>query len=509
MTTDDVNSCKKRLMRCVSRGGLVKILLRTVLLIPALGLPLGISHAADGQPHVVLLLADDLGYGDVQPLNPRSSIPTPAFNRLAREGMTFTDAHTPSAVCTPTRYGLLTGRYCWRTNLKRGVLNGYGLPLIEADRTTLGSLMQNAGYVTSVVGKWHLGLGIPGGQEAMDLTKPLTHYPGTVGFDHSFVIPASLDFPPYVYFRDGLATTSETVGQSAVPFPPFMRQGPRAVDFDMRGCLDRLTDEAVKIIDQMKESSQPHFLYFPLTAPHKPVLPSEMFAGTSGLGPYGDFVRQVDATVGRVIDALEAGGVLDDTLLIVTSDNGSYMYRLEEGKPDHVEENSIQGFRPEHHTANAQWRGTKADIWEAGHRVPFFVRLPKQANAGKRVTRVTGLIDVMATLAQWCGEALPDGAGPDSVSFASVLSAPESASPRPPLICHSVSGMFAIRDTNWKLIAGNGSGGRQAPKGTPFAEPWMLVNLDSDPGEQQNVAEQNPEVFARLKTALLEIKGND
>ena len=170
------------------------------------------------KPNIILILADDLGYGDVQVLNHRSSIPTPNINRLAKEGMTFTDAHSPSAVCTPTRYGLLTGRYCWRTTLKRGVLNGYGKPLIETDRATLGTLLKAAGYRTHVVGKWHLGLGIPGGDEQLDFTQSLTFHPGDVGFDHSFVIPASLDFPPYFYFKNGNATEPESIQQAAMGF---------------------------------------------------------------------------------------------------------------------------------------------------------------------------------------------------------------------------------------------------------------------------------------------------
>lgn len=465
--------------------------------------------AADDRPHVVLVMADDLGYGDVQPLSSDSSIPTPAFNRLAREGITFEDAHTPSAVCTPTRYGLLTGRYCWRTRLKRGVQNGYGPPLIDEDRPTLASVLQTAGFKTSVVGKWHLGLGLPGNEQQLRLEEPLSHHPGSVGFDHSFIIPASLDFPPYVYFRDGSATTTETVQQDAVKFPAFTRRGPRATDFDLRGCLDRLTEEAVTVIGEMKESEQPMFLYFPLTAPHKPVLPAERFVGSTALGPYGDFVRQVDATVGRVIDALDAEGVLDQTLLIVTSDNGSFMRRLEVDQSDHVDDSSIQAFRSEHHTANGIWRGTKADIWEAGHRVAFFTRLPAMEHAGARVDRVIGLVDVMATLSDYLDLELPATAGPDSVSFADLLSDPSTVATRPPLICHSSGGMFAIRDQNWKLVAGNGSGGREAPRGKPFAEPWMLFDLSVDPGETNNVALNHPDVFQRLKTALLEIKGTD
>ena len=468
-----------------------------------------LDAAPNDRPHVVLIMADDLGYGDVTPLNADSSIPTPAFARLAAEGITFTDAHTPSAVCTPTRYGLLTGRYCWRSRLKRGVQNGYGPPLIEESRPTLGSVLGGAGYHTAIVGKWHLGLGLHGEANDLDLGRPLSHHPGSVGFDQSFIIPASLDFPPYVYFRDGRATTTETVTQEKQSFPPFMRQGPRAADFDMRGCLDRLADEAVGVIEKIKTRDQPTFLYFPLTAPHKPVLPNEEFAGSTDLGPYGDFIRQVDATVGRVIDALETEGVIEETLLIVTSDNGSFMYRLDPKQPDHVDDRSVQGFRPEHHTANGLWRGTKADIWEAGHRVPFFVRLPGRQHAGSRVGDVVGLVDVMATLTDWLEIDLPADAGPDSESFAPLLHNPAGDFDRPPLICHSAAGMFAIRDGRWKLVAGNGSGGRQAPKGKPFGEPWMLFDLQRDPGETNNLADEQPSIFAKLKDQLMAIKGND
>jgi arylsulfatase A len=483
--------------------------LRNILLLSvACGFCLNPAFATD-RPHVVLIMADDLGYGDVTPLNPESSIPTPAFAQLAAEGITFTDAHTPSAVCTPTRYGLLTGRYCWRSRLKRGVQNGYGPPLIEETRPTLGSVLGGGGYHTAIVGKWHLGLGLHGGEKDLDLSRPLSHHPGSVGFDSSFIIPASLDFPPYVYFRDGTATTTETVTQASQQFPPFMRDGPRAADFDMQGCLDRLTDEAVDVISKMKTLDQPTFLYFPLTAPHKPVLPSKEFAGTTKLGPYGDFLRQVDATVGRVINALKTSGEIDDTIVIVTSDNGSFMYRFDDDRPDHVDDGGVQGYRASHHTANANWRGTKADVWEAGHRVPFFVRLPGAAHASARIEHVVGLVDVMATLCDTLSVQRPADAGPDSVSFASLLGDPDAAFDRPPLICHSAAGMFAIRDGRWKLVAGNGSGGREKPSGKPFAEPWMLFDLEADPGETTNVADANPKVFATMKRQLEEIKGDD
>ena len=461
------------------------------------------------KPHIVLLLADDLGYGDVQALHSRSAIPTPNFNRLAREGITFTDAHTPSSVCTPTRYGLLTGRYCWRTDLKRGVLNGYSQPLIESDRATLASVLKQAGYQTHIVGKWHLGLGLQGDANELDLSQELTFHPGHVGFDHSLVIPASLDFPPYVYFRDGKATSENWSEQQAVSFPGFTRKGQRAEDFSLRDCLDRLTDETLGVIKRMQSNSKPTFLYFPLTAPHKPVLPNQLFSGSTDFGPYGDFLRQVDHSVGRVIDALEASGQLENTLLIVTSDNGSFMKRINPTLNDHRTDPSVQGFHTEHHQSNANWRGTKADIWEAGHRVPFFIRLPNAKHAGKRVTQVVGLIDLMATLSEHLAIPLPKTAGPDSYSFAPLLEDPSNTWKRPPLICHSAGGMFAIRDGQWKLIAGNGSGGREQPKGTPFAEPWVLVNLEHDPAESSNLAESHTEVMNRLKNQLTEIKGKD
>ncbi|QDT05371.1 Arylsulfatase [Rubripirellula lacrimiformis] len=468
-----------------------------------------VQAQSNQRPHVVLILADDLGYGDVQPLNPDSTIQTPAFNRLAAEGITFTDAHTPSAVCTPTRYGLVTGQYCWRTRLKRGVLDGYGSPLIDADRATLGSVFSDNGYRTAIVGKWHLGLGLVGGKANLDLAKPLTEFPGMNGFESSFVIPASLDFPPYAYFRDGKATTSETVDQSAVGFPAYTRQGPRAVDFELRGCLDRLTDEAVTVISGMKESDRPTMLYFPLTAPHKPVLPAKRFVGTSNRGDYGDFVRQVDATIGRVVDALESEGVLDQTIVIVTSDNGSFMYRIDEGQPDHLDDESVQGFHAASHRSNANWRGTKADVWEGGHRVPFFVRMPEKMNAGQKVNQVVGLVDVMATLADHLNLSTTDDAGPDSVSFAKLLADPNADYRRSPLVCHSVAGMFALRAGKWKMVAGNGSGGREKPKGKPFETPYMLFDLEADPGETNNIADAHPQIVQRMTLALEKIRNQN
>jgi arylsulfatase A len=481
--------------------------LSTLLLAAALP---AVTAEAASPPNVVLILADDMGYGDVRALNPESAIPTPSLDRLAAEGMTFTDAHTPSSVCTPTRYGLLTGRYAWRGSLKRGVLNGYGEPLIEEGRPTLGSFLQGHGYHTAAVGKWHLGLGFARGatHEDIDFSRGLSDGPHTRGFDFSFVIPASLDFPPYVYIRNGQVTRF-TALQSAQDFPAFLRHGPIGTDLHPEQSLDDLLGEAVGYLHTRAGREEPFLLYFPLTAPHKPVLPARRFVGATALGPYGDFIAQVDWTVGQVLTTLESLGLAENTLVLYTSDNGSYMYRqAERDSDDHVSDPRVQAYRPDHHTANAHWRGTKADIWEAGHRVPFFVRWPGVVAPGSRAGATMCLTDVFATLAEIVGASLPDGAAEDSFSLLPLLRGQPDRFDRAPVVNHSVSGMFALRDGHWKLVAGNGSGGREEPKGKPFGRPYQLYDLAVDPSETRDLLEERPEVAHRLEAALEEIRSN-
>ena len=301
---------------------------RFLLALAALFLQTMAVGALAQRPNIVFILADDMGYGDVQTLNPDSKIPTPNLNRLAQEGMTFTDAHSPSAVCTPTRYATLTGRYSWRSELKSGVLNGYGAPLIEKTRPTVASHLKAAGYDTAVIGKWHLGLGFQKdttGKWAWD--QKLDYSPIDVGFDKSLVIPASLDFPPYVYIDGHQITGLPDRTQPAIKFPKFLRKGELGSDFSIVDCLDKLTDTAAEHIRSKADSDKPFFLYFPLTAPHKPVMPHSRFEGKTKLGPYGDFVVQVDETVGRILDAIDEAKLTENTLVIYTSDNGSYMRR--------------------------------------------------------------------------------------------------------------------------------------------------------------------------------------
>ncbi len=459
-------------------------------------------------PNIVFILADDMGYGDVRALNPDSRIPTPNLDRLAGQGMTFTDAHTPSAVCTPTRYGLMTGRYAWRTRLTKGVLNGYGEPLIEPGRQTVAAFLQRHGYYTGMVGKWHLGLGFAKDADgAFDFSRPVSDGPHTRGFDYSFIIPASLDFPPYIYIRDGAIERFPLVRQAAQKFPAFLREGERQPDLIMENVLDDLALDAGRFIKQRAAVDRPFFLYVALTAPHKPVLPHPRFRDQTSVGPYGDFVSQVDATVGDVLQALKDSGVADDTLVIYTSDNGSFMHRLDEpGEPDHVGDETIQGYRPEHHRANHVFRGTKADIWEAGHRVPFFARWPGTIKAGSKAADTICLTDFFSTVSEIVGDDLPDGSAEDSFSFLTQLKGRRPTTPRAPVIHHSVAGMFAIRDGKWKLVLGNGSGGREKPAGTPFEKPYQLFDLSADIGEREDVIAQNADVAQRLEATVADFR---
>lgn len=461
-------------------------------------------------PNVVIILADDMGFGDVQALNENSQIPTPNLNRLAEEGVTFTDAHTPSAVCTPTRYGLLTGRYCWRSRLKKGVLNGYGAPLIEKERPTIASLLKSANYKTGIVGKWHLGLGFQKDADGkFDFSLPITHSPNDAGFDYSYVIPASLDFPPYIYVQNHEITEFPSEPVEKHDFPAYWRKGERSPEFIMEETLDHLVGKANDYIEENANKENPFLLYFPLTAPHKPVLPHKRFKGSTELGPYGDFVHQVDFAVGEVLKKLDELKITENTLVIYTSDNGSFMHRYPAFVEDHVDDETIQGYAANHHTSNGVFRGTKADIFDAGHHVPFFVRWPEKLEAGKKVANTVCLTDVFATLADILNIQPDTGSREDSYSFNELFYGTGSSYSRPPIIHHSSAGMFAIRKGDWKLILGNGSGGRAIPKGKVFQEPYQLFNMKEDIGETVDVISKHPKIAAELEKDCLDIKGDD
>ena len=481
------------------------------------------AHAQEGmnrsRPNIVFILADDLGYGDVHALNADSAIPTPHLDQLAADGMTFIDAHSPSAVCTPTRYGLLTGRYCWRSRLKSGVLGGYSPPLIEADRMTVASMLRNAGYHTAAFGKWHLGMNMPrrgdddvqserwDGDGNVDFAGKIANGPTTRGFEHFFGVSASLDMAPYVWIEDERFTMMPSAQQPAQAFPGFVRKGPRSYDFVLDDVLDKVANRACQYITDHAGQDSPFFVYLPLTAPHKPVQPHSRFRGMTELGTYADFIVQVDDTVGRVLQSIEASGIRENTLVIFTSDNGSFMRRLDSADAhDHVDDESIQAFRADRHRANGPWRGTKADVWEAGHHVPFFARWPGVIEQGSVCERTVTHTDFFATAAEIVGARLPDAAAEDSFSWLPSFKQDPDTAARAAVINHSANGMFAIRDGRWKLVLGNGSGGRQQPRGRPFEQPYHLFDLAADPGETTNLAEQHAEVVARLTREFEEIR---
>lgn len=453
----------------------------------------GLAKTLDARkrPNIVYILADDMGWGDIDVYNPHSAVPTPVMNGFAHESMRFTDMHASSAVCTPSRYSILTGRYCWRSRLKKGVLGGYSPNLIEEGRMTVPSMLKQAGYYTAGVGKWHLGLG---NEERTDFTKPLVPGPISHGFDYFFGIPASLDMAPYLYFENDHVVEQATIQDpgSKSPRGVTWRDGLRAPDFDIPQVLPTLTDKAVEVIRQRAaDSSKPYFLYFAMPSPHTPWVPLPQYRGKSGAGDYGDYVAEVDAMVGKVLDAIKAAGAERNTIVVVTSDNGAYW--------------GPQDIARYPHRANAEWRGEKADVWEAGHRIPFMVRWPGHIAADSVSAETASLTDLMATLAALLGVSLPPDAGEDSFNDLPIWFGQKHKPIRTSIIDHSNGGMFTIREGDWKLELGLGSGGFSLPV---TVEPALggvqgqLYNLRDDPYEVYNLWAARPDIVEHLTKLL-------
>ncbi|MFO0878991.1 MAG: arylsulfatase [Gemmataceae bacterium] len=453
------------------------------------------------RPNIITILADDLGIGDVRCFNPASKIATPHLDRMAARGMKFTDAHSGSSVCTPTRYGLLTGRYAWRSQLASGVLGGYSPRLIEPGRLTVAAFLRQHGYHTACIGKWHLGIDWPlkaGGTARdypdawkVDYSRPFTNGPRSVGFDQFFGISASLDMPPYIYLAGDRCQGEPTVEKT------WIRKGPAHKDFEAVDVLPRLTSEALTYIRERAPAAkkgQPFFLYLPLASPHTPILPTPPWKGKSKLGDYADFVQQTDDAVGQILAELDRLHLTDNTLILFTSDNGC-------SPMAGITDLEARGHRP-----SAQFRGHKADIFEGGHRVPFLAQWPGVIPAGKSAAQLACLTDLLATTAEILGVALPSDAGEDSVSLLPALRDTAPGTLRETCVHHSVNGSFAIRQGKWKLCLCPGSGGWSKPRpgkeeaGLP---PVQLYDLEADPGERTNLQAQHPEVVARL-TQLLE-----
>ena len=491
--------------------------------------PAGAQSNAPALPHIVVVLADDLGWGDPRCYQPDSKIPTPQMDRLAAGGMRFTDAHTPSSVCTPTRYTLLTGRYCWRTWLEKGVLDGFGPPLIDPEDDTLASLLKQCGYRTACVGKWHLGMqwhdrdGKPLGERGqggfrsgveVDFEREVTGGPNDVGFDSYFGISASLDMSPYAYLRNRRVETLPTEFHEQIPNTIFLNgvSGVKSPGFDVHDVLPRFGDEAVGIIESHAKREEPLFLYLPLNSPHLPVAPSAEAKGKSAAGDYGDFVWETDQVLGRVMDALDTAGMTENTLVIFTSDNGGLWHWWDFSADDDGGKipltprgEYVKGFG---HQSNADWRGTKADIYEGGHRVPFIVRWPARVKAGQVCDALVELTDVFATVAEITGQKARGDSGMDSFSFLPVLTGEATAS-RPFSVHHSLRGMFALRQGAWKYVEGRASGGFTRPNVLPVksGEPeGQLYDLGEDAREQKNRwSDESPRV-AEMQQLLNRIR---
>lgn len=484
---------------------------------------------ADTRPNVVVFFVDDMGYGDVSCLNPNGRIFTPNFDRLAAEGGTFTDAHSTSAVCSPSRYGVLTGRYNWRTTLQSGIVRHYGDPLIAEDRLTVASFLKAHGYHTACIGKWHLGMGwdfevthefkpdedrynarpYPGNPPVTDETrsiwqeafsKPTTGGPTTRGFDRYYGVDVP-NWPPYCYIED-----DRTVGVPSEYLPPRLlgnnqasTPGPAMPYWHFEQLLPTWAEKTDAYIEERSATGEPFFLYLPMTSPHTPLAVNAEWIGKSGLDNlYADLVIETDDVFGRVLDSLDRHGVADDTLVLFTSDNGCAHYIGAEAM-------EAQGHHP-----SAHFRGYKSDAWDGGHRVPCIARWPGRIAPNTECDQLVCLVDLLATCADIVGDTLPDTAGEDSVSWLPLFEGRDEPV-RTHCVHHSLQGKFAIRDERWKLVLCPGSGGwakndaEAAAEGLPIVQ---LYDMAEDPGETRNLEHEERDRVKKM-IRLLERLVND
>jgi arylsulfatase A-like enzyme len=475
----------------------------------------GISSAGPALPNLVIIYADDLGYGDVRCYNPeRGKIATPRLDELAAQGMRFTDGHSSSGVCSPSRYTLLTGRYHWRSRLQAGIVGLWEAPLIADDRLTIGSLAQQHGYQTACIGKWHLGWDWPlpadgdalfrappkGKAVATDrhrslwrevFERPIAGGPITRGFDLYFGTDVP-NWPPFCFIENDRTVGIPSTYLSVELFENHQasQQGPALEDWRLEPILPALAERAEKFIAEAGKRPQPFLLYLPLTSPHTPLAVNEPWKGNSGLNLYADFVMETDAVVGRILDALQASGVAEDTLVFFTSDNGCAPYIG-------VAELERQGHFP-----SGPLRGYKADAWEGGHRVPMIVRWPGKVEAGSRCDQLVHQADLMATVAELLGANLADHAGEDSFSLMPLLQGSHEPVRQHAVSC-SIRGVPSLRDGGWKYIAAPGSGGWS--KGGDPRQSVQLYHLDSDLSETKNLAADDPQRVARMQAMLEQI----
>lgn len=459
---------------------------------------------ADKTPNIVYILCDDLGIGDVSSYNPTSKIRTTNIDELAMTGVRFTDAHTGSSVSTPTRYGILTGRYAWRTGLKRSVLHGYDKGMIVPGRSTIASFLKTQNYNTACIGKWHMGwdwANIEAGEKNVDFSKPVKNGPNDVGFDYSYSIVGSLDMPPYVYVENAwpVGIPKDTcTGEKGLGY---YKGGLVAPGFKHEETLEVFTAKALQYIHNKAGDKKPFYLYLPLTAPHTPILPTKKFQGKSGLTPYGDFVLMCDDVLKQVVAQLKKSGIYENTIIVFTSDNGCSKAA------------DIPGMEEKGHYPSGIYRGSKSDIWDGGHRVPFIVSYPNNFKP-KVSEKLICTTDFFRTVSDLKKVKLEENEAEDSFSFLGELIDKNDQMPqREDIIHHSIDGMFAIRKGQWKLIMCSYSGGWSSPNAkmakTKILPPMQLYNMKTDPEEKNNLWDKEPEIVKQLTSLLTKqvIKG--
>jgi len=465
------------------------------------------------KPNIVFILADDMGYGDVSCFNENSKINTPNIDKLASQGVMFTDAHTSSAVCTPTRYSIMTGRYNWRSTLKKSVLSGYSKSLIKPDRLTIAGFLKNNGYNTGYIGKWHMGwdwaiaddtrkddVDALDAYPAVDFSRRVKNGPDTHGFDYSYGFCGSLDMAPYVWVENGFPTMVPTKTTQNKTKQGWWRKGLTSDDFVHQQILPHIKDKAIAYIKENANGKNPFFLYLPLSAPHTPIIPTKEFEGKSELdNPYGDFVMEVDWVVGEVMKTLEEQGLTNNTLIVFTSDNGC-------SPQANYEQLVSQGHNPSY-----VFRGHKADIFEGGHRVPYIVTWAGKIKPAKS-DKIICSTDFFATAADIINADIPDNVAEDSFSFLLDLGMKSSAEQRKSIIHHSINGSFAFRKGNMKVCFCPGSGGWSDPKpdskGIELLPNVQLYNLSTDIGEKNNLQLEHPEIVKEFKKELMSIIDN-
>jgi arylsulfatase A-like enzyme len=491
----------------------------------------GLLSAQPAQPNIVFILADDMGYGDVKFFNKAGKTETPNIDLLANEGVAFAEAFSSAGVSTPSRYGILTGRYCFRSPLKSGAINGHGKPVIEKDRRTIASALKDKGYATAIIGKWHLGVEwqkkdnnlplVPETQYAkvsnVDYRQAVTYGPNNYGFDYSYILPASLDMPPYLFLKNGKLVGNKIVQISDV-YPlrksdtqldydsvhsdndgvywgrgVWWRAGEMAANFRVERCLQDITKESLCFIQKQANKKHPFFLYMPLTSPHTPWVADGKFKNKGQLGDYGNFVAQTDDVVGQVVARLKKLGIYENTLIIFSSDNGGAWTK--------------QDIDKWHHNSNDGRRGQKADVFDGGHHIPLIVSWKSKFD-NKVISQPVSLVDIFSTLSDITDYQIKATEAEDSYSMLPLLQK-KGNSKRKAVIFHSASGMFGIRQGDWKLIEGLGSGGFTAPKfekQQPNGPKYQLYNIKTDPLEQENLYLQYPEIATELLTKLQLVK---